>query len=156
MGGEHRCTVEWSEEDGEYVGLCAEMPSLSWLAPTENEAREGIRKLVEDAEAERTGTDRQRPERAGTGKSARGQNTGGRSGAMGRRVDIAGKTLAEEIAAGRAAHTDVEDWVDAWHEARGEARPIHEVLGLTREAYLEWLGDDSALERLLEEANEGT
>ena len=25
--------VTWSEEDEEYVGLCAEFPSLSWLAP---------------------------------------------------------------------------------------------------------------------------
>ena len=24
--------VTWSEEDNEYVGLCAEFPSLSWLA----------------------------------------------------------------------------------------------------------------------------
>ncbi|MGV7292077.1 antitoxin HicB, partial [Mycobacterium kansasii] len=23
--------VEWSPEDGEWVGLCAEFPSLSWL-----------------------------------------------------------------------------------------------------------------------------
>jgi predicted RNase H-like HicB family nuclease len=26
--------VTWSAEDGEYVGLCAEFPSLSWLAST--------------------------------------------------------------------------------------------------------------------------
>jgi len=26
--------VTWSEEDAEYVGLCAEFPSLSWLAQT--------------------------------------------------------------------------------------------------------------------------
>ena len=30
--------VTWSEEDGEYVGLCAEFPSLSWLAPTQEAA----------------------------------------------------------------------------------------------------------------------
>ena len=24
--------VTWSEEDQEYVGLCAEFPSLNWLA----------------------------------------------------------------------------------------------------------------------------
>ncbi len=23
--------ITWSEEDGEFVGLCAEFPSLSWL-----------------------------------------------------------------------------------------------------------------------------
>jgi predicted RNase H-like HicB family nuclease len=26
--------VTWSEEDSEYVGLCAEFPGLSWLAET--------------------------------------------------------------------------------------------------------------------------
>ena len=38
--------VMWSEEDGEYVGLCAEFPSLSWLAKTYEEALAGIRKTV--------------------------------------------------------------------------------------------------------------
>ena len=28
------CRVIWSDEDGEHVGLCAEFPSLSWLAQT--------------------------------------------------------------------------------------------------------------------------
>lgn len=40
--------LEWSEADGEHVGLCAEFPSLSWLAPTPEEAIAGIRKLVAD------------------------------------------------------------------------------------------------------------
>jgi len=26
--------ITWSEDDNEYVGLCAEFPSLSWLAKT--------------------------------------------------------------------------------------------------------------------------
>lgn len=38
--------VTWSEEDREYVGLCAEFPSLSWLAETPETALKGIRKLV--------------------------------------------------------------------------------------------------------------
>ena len=38
--------VTWSEEDKEYVGLCAEFPSLSWLAHTPEAALKGIRKLV--------------------------------------------------------------------------------------------------------------
>ncbi len=38
--------VTWSVEDGEYVGLCAEFPSLSWLARTPEAALKGIRKLV--------------------------------------------------------------------------------------------------------------
>lgn len=40
--------VTWSEEDEEYVGLCAEFPSLSWLARTPEAALKGIRKLVAD------------------------------------------------------------------------------------------------------------
>ena len=40
--------VTWSEEDGEYVGLCAEFPSLSWLAPTHEAAFRGIRRVVEE------------------------------------------------------------------------------------------------------------
>jgi predicted HicB family RNase H-like nuclease len=38
--------VTWSEEDGEYVGLCAEFPSLSWLASTQEAALAGIRDTV--------------------------------------------------------------------------------------------------------------
>ena len=38
--------VTWSELDEEYVGLCAEFPSLSWLEPTPEKALSGIRKLV--------------------------------------------------------------------------------------------------------------
>jgi predicted HicB family RNase H-like nuclease len=40
--------VTWSEEDNEYVGLCAEFPSLSWLARKPETALRGIRKLVEE------------------------------------------------------------------------------------------------------------
>ena len=38
--------VTWSAEDGEHLGLCAEFPSLSWLASTPDEALSGIRELV--------------------------------------------------------------------------------------------------------------
>jgi len=38
--------VTWSEEDGEYVGLCAEFPSMSWLAGSPEAALRGIRKAV--------------------------------------------------------------------------------------------------------------
>lgn len=40
--------VRWSEEDQEYVGLCAEFPSLSWLASTQGEALSGINALIAD------------------------------------------------------------------------------------------------------------
>jgi len=38
--------VTWSDEDGEYVGLCAEFPSLSWLADSQEVALRGIRTVV--------------------------------------------------------------------------------------------------------------
>jgi len=41
--------VTWSEEDKEYVGLCAEFPSLSWLAPSPIGALRGIRSVVAEA-----------------------------------------------------------------------------------------------------------
>ena len=44
--------ITWSAEDGEHVGLCAEFPSLSWLAPSPDEALAGIRQLVRDSLAD--------------------------------------------------------------------------------------------------------
>jgi predicted HicB family RNase H-like nuclease len=44
--------VTWSEEDKEYVGLCIEYPSLSWLAPTPQEALDGIRQVVANVVAD--------------------------------------------------------------------------------------------------------
>jgi predicted HicB family RNase H-like nuclease len=39
--------VTWSEDDQEYVGLCAEFPSLSWLDKTPESALKGIREMVD-------------------------------------------------------------------------------------------------------------
>ncbi len=44
--------VIWSEEDREHVGLCAEFPSLSWLARDQAEALTGIVRLVEEVVAD--------------------------------------------------------------------------------------------------------
>jgi predicted HicB family RNase H-like nuclease len=44
--------VTWSPEDGEHVGLCAEFPSLSWLAKSPEAALKGIRQVVMDAVAD--------------------------------------------------------------------------------------------------------
>ncbi|MDZ7665137.1 MAG: toxin-antitoxin system HicB family antitoxin [Desulfotignum sp.] len=38
--------VTWSADDEEYVGLCVEFPSLSWLDGTPEDALKGIRDLV--------------------------------------------------------------------------------------------------------------
>lgn len=44
--------VTWSPQDGEYVGLCAEFPSLSWLAPSHEKALTGIRRTVSESVAD--------------------------------------------------------------------------------------------------------
>ena len=38
--------VTWSEEDDEFIGLCAEFPSLSWLADTNEKALDLWSKIV--------------------------------------------------------------------------------------------------------------
>lgn len=52
MSDEYACEVTWSEEDGEFVGLCAEFPSLSWLAKNPQDALDGITRLVSDVVAD--------------------------------------------------------------------------------------------------------
>ena len=44
--------VTWSAEDNEHVGLCTELPSLSWLAATPEKALSGIRRVVGKVVAE--------------------------------------------------------------------------------------------------------
>jgi predicted RNase H-like HicB family nuclease len=46
MDDHYSYRVLWSPEDGEYLGLCAEFPSLSHLAADQVEALVGIRSLV--------------------------------------------------------------------------------------------------------------
>ena len=48
MSDHYTYRITWSAEDGEHVGLCAEFPSLSWLAATPGEALSGIQRLVVD------------------------------------------------------------------------------------------------------------
>ena len=40
--------VTWSPEDQEFIGLCAEFTSLSWLAKSPEKALKGIQKIVAD------------------------------------------------------------------------------------------------------------
>ena len=44
--------VTWSDEDAEYVGLCAEFPSLSWVTISPEAALKGVRNLVADVVAD--------------------------------------------------------------------------------------------------------
>ena len=54
--------VTWSEDDNEYVGLCAEFPSLSWLSGTPEAALKGIRKLVAEIVSDMESNDEIIPE----------------------------------------------------------------------------------------------
>jgi predicted HicB family RNase H-like nuclease len=46
--------VIWSDEDREYVGLCAELPSLSWLDKSQIAALRGIVDAAREAVADMT------------------------------------------------------------------------------------------------------
>ena len=46
MADHYTYRITWSPEDGEHLGLCAEFPSLSWLASTPSAALSGIQALV--------------------------------------------------------------------------------------------------------------
>ncbi len=48
--------VTWSDEDEEYVGLCAEFPSLSWLDESQIAALTGVQSLVADVVADMQST----------------------------------------------------------------------------------------------------
>ncbi len=54
--------VTWSEEDEEFVGLCAEFPSLSWLAQSPEQALKGVRGVVSESVADMTSADEAVPE----------------------------------------------------------------------------------------------
>jgi len=54
--------VTWSEDDNEYVGLCVEFPSLSWLSAVPETALKGIRKLVSETISDMKSNDEIVPE----------------------------------------------------------------------------------------------
>ncbi len=54
--------VTWSDEDEEYVGLCAEFPSLSWLDNTQELALKGIRNVVSEVISEMKSNNESIPE----------------------------------------------------------------------------------------------
>ncbi len=53
--------VLWSDEDEEFLGLCAEFSSLSWLAPTSEKALKGIRSVVKDCVADMNNNNEEPP-----------------------------------------------------------------------------------------------
>lgn len=60
--------VTWSVEDNEYVGLCSEFPSLSWLAADQDSALNGIRQVVADVVADMSTNGEEIPEPIATKK----------------------------------------------------------------------------------------
>ena len=67
--------LTWSEEDQSNIGLCAELPSLSWLCTSPEKALSGIRKLVQDCLSDMAKNKEQAPEPIAI-KSYRGKFTG--------------------------------------------------------------------------------
>ena len=45
----YRFWAEWSDKDGEWVGLCNGFPLVGWLEPTRDAAEVGIRAVVAEA-----------------------------------------------------------------------------------------------------------
>ena len=54
--------VTWSQEDEEYIGLCVEFPSLSWLAKSPEAALKGIRNVVAEVISDMQSNDEPVPE----------------------------------------------------------------------------------------------
>ncbi len=44
--------VTWSVEDDEYVATCLELPSMSWLASTQEDALHGLRDAIAEVVAD--------------------------------------------------------------------------------------------------------
>lgn len=59
---DYKYKVEWSEEDGEYVGTVDEFPGLSWADDSPTKTLAGIRRIteecVEDASQQKNHTTR--------------------------------------------------------------------------------------------------
>lgn len=54
--------VTWSEEDNEYVALCAEFPSLSYLSETHADALSNMLELIKDTVEDMTENNEPVPE----------------------------------------------------------------------------------------------
>ena len=62
MNDHYTYRITWSVEANEHAGLCAEFPSLSWLAPTPAAALSGIQRLVRECLADMRATGEAVPE----------------------------------------------------------------------------------------------
>ena len=62
--------ITWSEEDNEYLGWCAEFPSLSWLADSPESAFKGIRQVVAEVVLDRRANNETIPQPLATKRSS--------------------------------------------------------------------------------------
>ncbi|WP_222936817.1 hypothetical protein [Streptomonospora sp. PA3] len=53
--------VTWSAEDGEFVAVCVELPSLSWLAAGPHEALTGVERVAAEAVSDMHANDEEVP-----------------------------------------------------------------------------------------------
>jgi predicted HicB family RNase H-like nuclease len=60
--------ITWSEEDGEFIGLCTEFPGLSWLAVNADSALKGIRTIVKQCVEDMLGNSEEIPKPIATRK----------------------------------------------------------------------------------------
>ena len=70
MNDHYTYRVTWSPENNEHIGLCAEFPSLSWLAPTPAKALAGIQRMVRDSLADMENTGERRRSQSPTAHTA--------------------------------------------------------------------------------------
>ena len=62
MKNHYTYRITWPPEDGEFVGLCAEFPLLSWLSTSQEEAFSGICELVSECVADMQSNNERIPE----------------------------------------------------------------------------------------------
>ena len=61
MSDRYTYRVGWSASDGEHVAVCLEFPSLSWLAPSPEDALAGIRDVVREVVEDMRSDDEELP-----------------------------------------------------------------------------------------------
>lgn len=95
---EYTYRAEWSPEDNEWVGLCPELPSLSWLDPDKAKALAGIRRLAESV--------------GSNGKDPAAVEAGRKGGVVG------GKARAEKLTAEQRSDIATRAALARWTRAR--------------------------------------
>lgn len=123
----------WSEEDGEYVGLCAEFPSLSHLADSKAKALNGIVDLVAESIKDMKKSKEQLPTKSKGTNIGIGIAPG--TDAFGRTVALRSRRLKE----GETRLVLVQNWEESergWG-VRSDGYTVH-IDEKQHRAYLDW------------------